>query len=115
MTSRLNHPESTLRVRTSLVQALNAPGDNKELVAQRARRLLQCKPSGVDRDVWLQDLLPEGDTGKVLKALRTVNGGGTPAKSAGRNGQPGADADDSNEGGRRQQQRGRHPKRHRRT
>lgn len=115
MVSRQNLSQQTVRSRDSLVAALRDANSKTELIALRARNLLRCKPTGDERDAWLRTVLPEGDTGRVLKALRTVNGGGTPAKSAGRNGQPGAGADDSNEGGQRQPQRPRRTRRQRRN
>lgn len=115
MTSRQNLSEQTVRSRDSLITALRNSGGNTELIALRARQLLRCKPNGNDRDAWLRTVLPDGDTAKVLKALRTVNGG-TPAQGASSNGQPAADTDgDNNRGGSRQQQRSRRPQRRRRT
>lgn len=114
MTSRQNLSEQTVRSRDSLITALRTSSGNTELIALRARHLLRCKPSGDDRDAWLRTVLPNGDTAKVLKALRTVNGG-TPAKGASGNGQPAADTDEDNNGGGSRQHRGRRPQRRRRT
>lgn len=116
MVSRQNLSAQTVKSRDSLIAALRDEDSKTELIALRARNLLRCKPNGDERDAWLRSVLPQGDTRKVLKALRTVNGGGTPAKASAGNGQPATDTDGANNGGGpRQQQRGRHPKRHRRT
>jgi hypothetical protein len=87
-----------------LVVALRAGDGNTELIAQRARHLLRCKPSGVERDAWLRTVLPQqGDAGKALKALRTVNGGGTPAKATTSGNGQSVTTDGENGSGQRQQ------------
>ncbi len=78
MTSRPTLSEATARARDSLVSALRSAGDNSELVAQRARRLLQCKPHGADRDTWLGQVLPQSwHVEKAAAALAAKNGGST--------------------------------------
>ena len=78
MTSRSTLPEQAVRSRASLVAALRAPGDNTDLIAQRARHLLRCKPHGADRDSWLVQVLPEAwHAEKTTAALAAQNGGST--------------------------------------
>lgn len=73
MASRQTLPEQARTKRDALVQALRKPGDHTELVAQRARALLQWAPQGADRETWLRGVLPEGwHAEETLKALRAT-------------------------------------------
>lgn len=78
MTSRQTLPQQAVRARTSLMGALRAPGDNTDLIAQRARHLLACRPSGVDANTWLTQVLPEAwHVEKAVAALAVKSGGMT--------------------------------------
>ncbi len=59
MASRTTLQPQAVRSRVALLEALRASGDNTGLVAQRTRRLLQWKPAQIDRDAWLQGILPK--------------------------------------------------------
>jgi hypothetical protein len=73
MASRQTLPEQARMKRDALLQALRKPGDHTDLVAQRARALLQWTPQGADREAWLRGVLPEGwHTEETLKALRAT-------------------------------------------
>lgn len=104
MVSRQTLSEQAVRNRDSLVAILRAPGDNTALVAQRARRLLQWKPNGTERDAWLREVLPKDwHVDETVKALSAVNGGAAVSEATAQSGaaQPA-------------EPRGRHPQRRRR-
>lgn len=84
MASRQTLPEQARTKRDALVQALRMQGDHTELVAQRARALLQWATQGTDREAWLRGVLPEDwHVQETLKALRATACPSTQANGTG--------------------------------
>ena len=67
--------EVTVRV-ASLLEALQRPGDNSELIALRARALLPWAPQQASNIYdWLRGELPtQRDFNRTMAALRPANG-----------------------------------------
>lgn len=88
MASRSKYKPEVLACRDALVRALVKSGDNTQLIAQRAKRLLCWVPNQVhDRMAWLRGLLANDKHYKAtVAALQAVSRGDLALHTARREG-----------------------------